>query len=329
MNKKFLLCLLPAFLLCGCDAPSDNGSRSGSDGKDNPSNNDSTGDDAQKEFLEWFKSDDAIDIDADGDIDEKDFDLYKGYNVWREDPKNAKDYNGDRKINEDDYLFYVRLKEWEKSDESEDFNDDDEIDEEDYQIYLEYSKWLESDDAEDLNSDRKINYKDYLIFKNPESNEYLNWKETSDAKDYNKDGKVDRKDYVIFNYFGSYQIRNYTYSGTAIYLEKADINLKTIGYDLLNNITFKYDKNGLKIIANDVVKNRLGSSYEETMEELSHLKLNISTDTTFNISLSSTFNTIDFDLIMYFTKGDNGYHTNYHFAVEDCLADIEFDLVKI
>ena len=53
---------------------------------------------------------------------------------------------------------------WRDSDLAEDYNGDRRITEEDYEIYKGYKEWKNSDKAYDFNSDKKINFDDYLFY---------------------------------------------------------------------------------------------------------------------------------------------------------------------
>jgi len=115
-------------------------------------------------------SDEAEDLNEDGEIDEADYELLLEFVFGGPDGPGGPG------------PFVPEFEDWLASDEAEDLNEDGEIDEADYELLLEFvfggpdgpggpgpfvpefEDWLASDEAEDLNEDGEIDESDYDIF---------------------------------------------------------------------------------------------------------------------------------------------------------------------
>lgn len=155
---------------------------------------------SQSEFEIWLQSKDAKDYNDDGKIDEEDFEIHKAYMEWLS-SDDAMDFNGDRKINYDDYVLFKGYSTWRLSEDAADYDGDRKIGMDDYWIYLDFLKWVASDEALDLNSDEKITFEDYEIFLSDDYKDYLAWKSSTKAVDYNEDGEINDADFAIYRAF--------------------------------------------------------------------------------------------------------------------------------
>ena len=127
------------------------------------------------DYDKWIASENKKDYNGDEKIDNTDYLIYVAFTNWLE-GNDSIDYNGDRKINYDDYSLYCEFKDWVKSNDSLDFNSDSKINIDDYYEYLKYVEWKNSKEAIDLNKDNVIGVEDYDLFNDKEYQQYLSWK---------------------------------------------------------------------------------------------------------------------------------------------------------
>jgi len=114
------------------------------------------------------------------------------YDIWKESSE-AKDLNGDGKIDIEDFLLYMKGTQGNPGNPGDNGKSA-------YQI------WKDSTAAADLNGDGNIDEADFLIYMkgtqgNPGDNgksAYDVWKESSEAKDMNNDGNIDEADYFLY-----------------------------------------------------------------------------------------------------------------------------------
>ena len=230
-----------------------------------------------------------------------------GYEEWKL-SEDATDYNGDSKINEVDYGYFVAIGN--------------------------YENWLLTEDAEDLNEDRKIDELDYEIFLLETS--FIYWLLSDYATDYNKDSVVDELDYDVFlngsEFVGTYKVENYAYFGaeeTYISGDDERIYFKDLSTYLVDLLFVVDQQGGVTITLPDATQNTLGESYNVILDALEGMTIT---------RLSTYLSSIDIELLyrdqevsysVYLNETDTGFSVDYSFLVNSKQVKIEFDLVKV
>lgn len=143
-------------------------------------------------YSEWLNSDEATDFNGDRKINEDDYNIWVAYSAWFN-SDSAADVNGDDKINIADYNIYVGYTAWKKTSDAIDMTGDAKIDIDDYQEWLLYETWKSSSSALDLDGDKDVDDYDYVIYK-----AFLSWKDGENAGDYNADRTINALDYVYW-----------------------------------------------------------------------------------------------------------------------------------
>lgn len=144
-------------------------------------------------FEEWVISDGAFDYNGDRKINQEDYDIAMAYLSWKK-SDNSFDYNGDRVIDYEDYKLLTDFNVWKESELVEDFNGDGQITYDDYEYVLGFSSW---ENKVDYNQDETIDLKDYVILKRFEK-----WE---NKVDLDENGKIDAYDYVIYDIFEKWE----------------------------------------------------------------------------------------------------------------------------
>ena len=255
--------------------------------------------DVDENYATWKDSDLAEDYNGDRRITEEDYEIYKGYKVWKNSDK-AYDYNGDKKINFDDYIF---LKDPETAD---------------------FATWIVSDSAYDYDGDRRITEEDYEIYKC-----YNEWKNSDKAYDYNGDKKINFDDYLYeYNYkclIGKFKVVNFngTSNGT-IYLNR-NYNLNNLAHDI-GDFDFEVST-GLKLTCTygETVKQKLGNEEVAVQDAINSCEFEKLSD--YVITASFTIQRLPFTV--YLTKTESGFSSSVRVTVYGITANITFDIVYV
>lgn len=312
------------------------------------------------DFEIWRNSDDALDYNEDRKIDISDYEIYlsnkttttndvplvttdtpttlSDYEIWRN-SDDARDFNGDRKINDLDYEIYLIENDyyyWKDSEYSEDLNADSKIDELDHNIfklYNNYNFWKNSEFAEDLNFDSIIDETDHIIY-----SKYDTWKNSKLAEDLNGDLVTDVFDYEIYLEFaefkGSYYITNYTYVGEEGYHltdSEPQIYLKDLG-QYLSQISFTITANGtINATIPEIFEGIFGDFYVQIAEGLQNMEISRTSPFIVVIDTHVSFEDFVFNMTMYLVETDNGYSVSYemgYFEDDEEKPVITFDIIK-
>ena len=231
----------------------------------------------------------------------------------------------------------VGYEEWKLSEEAEDFNGDSKINEIDYGYFIaigNYDNWILSEEAEDLNDDRKIDENDYEIFL-LETN-FVYWMLSEYAVDYNKDSLIDEADYEIFingsEFTGTYKVENYMYFGseeTYIVGDNESIYFKDLS-SYLEDVIFIVDEQGLVTIdLPEATQNALGDSYDIILDALEGMSIIRLSAYLSSLDISLNYREQDVAYSVYLNETDTGFSVDYTFLVNSKQVKIEFDLVKV
>lgn len=270
---------------------------------------------------------------ADSEIEEK-----TPYEVWRE-SQEARDFTGNRRIDETDYEVYLRITDfnyWLNSDGAMDYNEDRRINQADYELFIllnDFDAWLISDEAMDLNYDGRIDGLDHAIFKTQTDFEF--WLNSSDAIDLNNDGRVDRLDFEIYQSFsdlaGSYYLTNYQYRG-----QREDHilvnNQKYLFVDIglwLEQITFDVDYVGNVTVT-------ISQELEQGLKSVAPLLLDFVSNATVSrisrlVNVLDTFVVVDnnqIDYTFYFETSSQGFVTTFIIDYLGRPTELTFEMVR-
>lgn len=220
---------------------------------------------------------------------------------------------------------------WADSSEAADFNGDRRITEEDYNIYLDYKNWKVSVYAFDYDGDRKINYDDYLFATNPDNIDLETWLNSDDAYDYNADGFVDKYDFSTFiNWsdliIGEFKIINFNYQitpvGYSIYLINSRYQLQDLANDI-EAFSFEISKDlKLSCVYDDTIKAKLGADEILVQNAINSCVFEKLSD----ILTTATFNIQDLYFTVYLTKTENGFSSSISCTIDGISAQISFDI---
>lgn len=278
-------------------------------------------------YEDWLNTDKAMDYNGNGKINKDDYDIYCDYIAWKN-TDNAFDYNTDRYITFEDYAIITFYSVWRQSNSVFDYNGSGIIDEGDFIVFKNYNSWKLSKNAKDFNGDTIIDYADYSF-----STEYEKWLNSSSKLDINKDGKIDEEDYKKYTVYkdlvGSFTIQDFYYTRN-MKLYNTEITLLDIYY-MSDRLLLSVDYNG-KVdcsIPEDEIE-RLGDSLDNIRNALSNcvfqkLSSNVYTITT--VLKNAGYNV---DIPFYLVKGNNGvFSTTIEFSGSDFVSSvITFKLVK-
>ena len=231
----------------------------------------------------------------------------------------------------------VGYKEWKLSEEATDYNGDSKINEVDYEYFIaieNYENWLLTEDAEDINEDRKIDELDYEIFL-LETN-FIYWALSDYATDYNKDSVIDELDYDAFlngsEFAGIYKVENYAYFGAEeIYISGAEGRIYFTDLSTyLEDLEFVVDQQGLVSIALPLAtQNVLGESYNVILDALEGMTITRLSPYLSSIDIELLYGEQEVSYSVYLNETDTGFSVDYTFLVSSKQVKIEFDLVKV
>jgi hypothetical protein len=259
---------------------------------------------AQSEFEIWRDSDDARDLNGDRKINEADFEIYQiknNYDVWKNSVE-ALDQNGDSKIDESDFDFY--------------------------RIHNFFDVWKTSDEAEDLNGDTIIDTKDFEIYGN-----YDLWKSSTEAMDLNGDSSINVFDFEIYNEFiefvGDYHIANYSFVSSETYvINSTDIKVSDFGL-YLSQMSLSVNNNGeVTATIPESIRTTLGDFYAVLLEGANNMTITRISPYIVGIDTTVTIDTVLVNFTLYLNETEGGYSTTYILGDLDGKPVISFSIIK-
>lgn len=260
------------------------------------------------------------------------------YLAWRE-SQEAIDFNGDRRIDEEDYEIYLRITDfdyWLNSDGAVDYNEDRRINRADHDIFVllyDLDAWLLSDEASDLNADGRINASDHTIYRTQTDFEF--WLNSSNAIDLNEDRRIDRLDFEIYQDFqdvtGSYQVRNYQYRGQRLdffRVNSRDYLLNEVG-DWLTQITFDVDINGnVTVTISPELERELQSVAPLLLEFVSNANVRRISSLVMVLDTYVVVNNYQIDYTFYFESSEQGFVTTFIIDYLGRPTELSFVIVR-
>lgn len=220
---------------------------------------------------------------------------------------------------------------WLNSDLAEDYDGDRRITEEDYEIYKKYIAWKNSEKAYDYNGDKKINYDDYKLSQDPEIVEFATWLDSDKACDYDANGVIDEKDYAYYvnykGFIGNFKVVNFNYQTSrdrAIYLND-NYELNDLAQDI-EEFSFRIS-NDLKLTCSygNSVKQKLGADESAVLSAISSCAFDKLSDSL----TTASFDFGDLNFVLYLTKTDGGFSSAMNYVIDDVSVTVNFDIVYV
>lgn len=273
---------------------------------------------------------------------------------------------------EEDLLNDGTYETWRGSDLAEDFNGDRRITEEDYDIYKGYKEWKNSDKAYDYNGDKRINYDDYLFAVDPVNADLVTWLNSEKAYDYDGNSVIDETDFTHYNckyLIGNFKVANFNLQQNDIQGKNRSIFLNE-NYSLNNlaqdiaDFDFEIAKD-LKLTCTygDTVKQKLGEEGNAFLSAINSCRAEIVSGTSVKLKcnydetvkqqlgdnetevinainsfrlekLSATVTTATFKVkhltfTVYITKTERGFSSSMSYTFLGVSMQITFDIVYV
>ena len=271
-------------------------------------------------------------------VPNRETDSRTAYDEWRE-SQEARDFTGNRRIDEDDYEIYLRITDfdyWLNSDGAMDYNEDRRINQADHEIFIllyDFDAWLVSDKASDLNGDGRIDLLDHTIYKTQTDFEF--WLNSSNAIDLNGDRRIDRLDFEIYQSFldvaGSYRLTNFQYRGQRqdfILVNRREYLFLDIGL-WLTQLTFDVDFSGHVTVT-------ISQELEQELQSVAPLLLDFVSNATVSrisrlITVLDTFVVVgnnQIDYTFYFEASSQGLVTTFIIDYLGRPTELSFEMIR-
>lgn len=261
------------------------------------------------------------------------------YDLWRESLE-ARDYTGNRRIDEADYEIYLRITDfdyWLNSDGAMDYNGDRRINRADHDIFIllyDFEAWLESDEAEDLNDDGRVDALDHTIFRT--QNDFEFWLNSSKAMDLNDDGRIDILDFEIYQNFldvaGSYRLTNYQYIGQRFdyfLVNNTEYILGDLG-NWLTQLTFNVDFNGsVTVTISEELERELRFTAPLLLEFVSNASINRISRFIIVLDTFVTVSNNKIDYTFYFESSEQGFKTSLMIDFPSRQGEMSFEIIRV
>ncbi|XFA98500.1 hypothetical protein ACAG96_06440 [Candidatus Izemoplasma sp. B36] len=252
--------------------------------------------------------------------------------LWKNSDE-AFDYNGDRKIDQEDYDIYLLQNDyefWKTSDEALDYDNNhiiDELDFEKYKLHTNYNYWKLSEEAIDLNGDAFIDETDHEIYNN-----YDFWINSDEAEDLNDDSTIDVSDYEVYieyvEFVGTYYLTNYTYDGAESHSFGENVLFSDMG-DYLSQITVSVNGRGeFTVTIPDNIKTIFGDSHLIMIEAANNMTISRLSPFIVAIDTNVIMDGIEYNLTIYLDETEAGYSASYIMGFYYDEPEITFDIVK-